>query len=390
MEQCIFCKARLDEKTSPEHILLQSLGGRKTTTEVICSSCNNSFGSSIDSALAKSVEPFRNIANFKSGNRRPAPSISGIEAEGKRYNLRPGAIPIPIESQKITITEKYGQKQISISANSEAEFERLLHSAMLKLKVPKEKADSFKEDFLKRVTINSTPAPLFAFKLSFGDDISQRSMAKSCLVLWADAVGNAEISNQRYTDVREFIQNGTVPDTGGNFIRIDTRPLPLLDPKFGTNPNIIWVGSDNQGRVVGYFRLYGAIGWQIEIASEGAAANVLASLVSNPEDPAIWSDDARDLEKLTFAWATQSPGAPDFEAVTQCWGKLIETARERSQKEMISRIVDNAFKRSGAKEGEYPTDQQRDFVFLEIAWELTHALMKIPYSKPLKPPSNSK
>src|ERR1700747_1977114 len=55
INQCIFCDKALDGNTKPEHILLNALGGRKTTSKVICSDCNNRFGGTIDDALAKQV-----------------------------------------------------------------------------------------------------------------------------------------------------------------------------------------------------------------------------------------------------------------------------------------------------------------------------------------------
>jgi hypothetical protein len=63
MTLCLFCPAELDETTKPEHILLTALGGRKKTTDAICSACNNKFGGSIDNVLTSQFEKFRNLLN---------------------------------------------------------------------------------------------------------------------------------------------------------------------------------------------------------------------------------------------------------------------------------------------------------------------------------------
>ena len=61
MALCLFCDSELDESTKPEHILLNALGGRKTTTKAVCSTCNNTFGSTIDYELALQVIEIRNL-----------------------------------------------------------------------------------------------------------------------------------------------------------------------------------------------------------------------------------------------------------------------------------------------------------------------------------------
>lgn len=69
MKHCILCKIELSVGEKPEHILLNALGGRKTTRDVLCSGCNNTMGVGPDKDFAESVAPLRTIANLKSGSR---------------------------------------------------------------------------------------------------------------------------------------------------------------------------------------------------------------------------------------------------------------------------------------------------------------------------------
>ena len=55
MLKCIFCDRELTEDTKPEHILLNALGGRKTTRRVDWSGCDSRFGSTIDDEVGKQV-----------------------------------------------------------------------------------------------------------------------------------------------------------------------------------------------------------------------------------------------------------------------------------------------------------------------------------------------
>src|ERR1700730_10772144 len=71
---CIFCDGELGPDTKPEHILLNALGGRKTTRRVICSKHNNDFGGGIDDALADQVGVLRNHLQLESGTGKPPPA----------------------------------------------------------------------------------------------------------------------------------------------------------------------------------------------------------------------------------------------------------------------------------------------------------------------------
>jgi hypothetical protein len=88
MSYCIFCDTALGEKTKPEHILLNALGGRMTTKLVICSDCNNLFGGGIDKALTDQVTPFRNLLQLESGSGRMAPSIKNVKAGDQTLHLK--------------------------------------------------------------------------------------------------------------------------------------------------------------------------------------------------------------------------------------------------------------------------------------------------------------
>jgi HNH endonuclease len=70
--QCILRDNELAQGNSPEHILLNALGGRRTTRTAVCSACNAAFGSTIDKALAAQVTVIRNMLQFESGSGRSA------------------------------------------------------------------------------------------------------------------------------------------------------------------------------------------------------------------------------------------------------------------------------------------------------------------------------
>ncbi len=68
MKLCILCRQPITEKTKPEHVLLNALGGRMTVREIICSGCNHEMGIGPDQDLANSVVALRNSGNLKAGD----------------------------------------------------------------------------------------------------------------------------------------------------------------------------------------------------------------------------------------------------------------------------------------------------------------------------------
>jgi hypothetical protein len=88
MTLCLFCPAELDGPTKPEHILLNALGGRKTTKKTICSACNNTFGGTIDDVLTSQVTALRNLLQLESGSGKAAPTLKNVQAgKHKRVQL---------------------------------------------------------------------------------------------------------------------------------------------------------------------------------------------------------------------------------------------------------------------------------------------------------------
>jgi hypothetical protein len=59
--------------------------------------------------------------------------------------------------------------------------------------------------------------------------------------------------------------------------------------------NLIYVRSNEDGQVIGYFTLYNLLGWQFLLAQGGGTPNKKIALTSNPESPSRWSDEAATL-----------------------------------------------------------------------------------------------
>ena len=80
-----YSRAAMARGRKPEHIVLNALGGRKTTKNTDCAACNNKFGGTSDAEVGTQVEVLRNMLQLDSGTGR-APPDAAKDSVGKRHH----------------------------------------------------------------------------------------------------------------------------------------------------------------------------------------------------------------------------------------------------------------------------------------------------------------
>ncbi|MBM1314247.1 hypothetical protein JQU93_09315 [Sulfitobacter mediterraneus] len=385
MNQCILCKAELTLNEKPEHILLDALGGRATTKEVICSACNNEMGSGPDKDLAESVASLRTIANLKSGSRKKAPSLSVSPGNGDAYELHPTGNTTPKIQKALDLgQDEDGNPTLSISARDEQHLENLLEAAAKALAVPPEKHDAFKDMVRKDAVVKSTPAAAFSSQLALGSKKSLEAMAKACLVLWAKLIGNSEVCDTRYDEIRDFIRKSKQPTSEAKNFGTDTRPFSGSSSRFGENANIVWVGSNDQGAVRGYFRLYGAVGWTFCLCEKSEFRNRSIVLISDPLDQSRWVCGEEHGHLLNYEWVGERPSYDeiDWDEPKRKFGLIMAHGHEQMLETAFDTIVRQSFDDFGIEEGaSVPPDMIEKFSS-RLAHKFAYLVTKQPYEEP--------
>jgi hypothetical protein len=377
MPSCIFCDEALGPETKPEHILLNAVGGRMTTTQVDCSDCNNVFGGGIDKAFADQVTEIRNLLQLGSGTGRAAPSLKNVKAGDQVLNLLgDGRIEL-VRKPFATSNNADGSVAISINARSAEEMEKLIPHIAASIQMPEEK---LREQIGASVgsIIEQRPNTIH-FPLSFGGVDAFRSAAKSCLVLWATCVGNEEVRGEPYRAARDFVMRG-----GEAFylssMKLDTRLLPVLDQvkaAYGPIFNLIHVQSDATGRVVGHFTLYNMVAFQVVLAVAGGTPDHKITLVSNPEKPEIWSS-AVDLD-LPFAWLA----TPEYE-ISDGRERLVSFTSyytESGRYAEFERIIRDVLEKNGLQEGDRIPQELAHKISGEIAHRAAMHQFGLPFEE---------
>jgi hypothetical protein len=359
METCIFCPNELTEVTKPEHVLLNALGGRKTTTRVDCSECNAKFGSTIDHEVAQQVAVLRNMLQLDSGSGRAPPMLRNLQSGNDIINLtndcRPELVAKPFTVRQL----EDGRFELQITTESLEEAAPYIPHIAAQIGCSEEQI----LEALRSATASFTERrpDTVHHALSLGGPLAVRSAAKSSLVLWATAVGNQEVRSAPYDDVRRFIVSG---DEGFNLARIhlDSRYLPQIDElqrRFGKFFNLIYVRSDEKGRVVAHFTLYNIISWQMVLAESGGSPNTRTGLISNPLDPAVWSDTVADEIDLEFAWLDSPDYSDEFARARERFEAAMRHHIDTQRPRELNRIADEVFKKRGIVNLDEPiADQQ--------------------------------
>ncbi len=382
---CLFCNAALDDTSKPEHILLNSLGGRKTTKLAICSVCNNTFGGTIDGALASQVMPVRNLLQLKSGTGDVAPTLKKVQAGAYKVDIKgDGRFEL---AEKPFTAERLpdGRWNVSVKVNTEEELNRIVPHIAAKLQIPE---DSLRDQLAGAQASRISERPgVIGHALSFGGPEAIRSMVKSALVLWSTLVGNDEVRGPSYEAARRFVLRG---DEQFSLTRthLDSRyfvEVERMKAAFGPVFNLIYVRSDEAGRVVGHFTLYNLLGWSFTLADTGGAPNKKLALVSNPEYPSQWSASAAETFDVPFEWLNRPDYSDEMVRSKARIEAMMKHYFDSSQERAVSDIIDECIKAlSLAPDQPLTAEQQAELVKL-TSHRLAHHALGLPHVEPITP-----
>ncbi|WP_284464585.1 HNH endonuclease [Chryseobacterium sp.] len=145
MELCYSCNEKFtDSNSSQEHILLNSIGGRLKSKNLLCKDCNSKFGYKSDRELSKQLQFLANYLNIKREKGENQPLKGLISESGKKYNLTDGSKP-SLSKPEIEIEKQHDQINYSISARDEKELIGILNG--IKKKHPELNIDEAKKHF---------------------------------------------------------------------------------------------------------------------------------------------------------------------------------------------------------------------------------------------------
>lgn len=385
MTRCILCPNSLDSTVKPEHVWLASLGGRKTTRRALCSACNQKLGSGPDKALAESVALVRNLMNFPSAKGGEPPTIKGQSSKNAPIALQPGGVPVLKGGPPFTITPRGdGNFDVELRVTSLDQLNRILPDLAGALNMPE--ADVRRMLSGGSVRRVAQRVETQHHQLSLGGTEAMRSMLKTCLTLWADRHGTEELDKHGFAQAKQYVLAGG-DDLARLISRIDPSPLPEdagLVEKYGKHYNFACAVSDANGRVVGYFRLYNLCAWRFTLSETDGVPSAVAGLVSNPEDPRIWSE----LNALDAVQADHIlKELPEFDLghARSSLVSMYAAHQQAASTKEIDRICELAAAKLGITADAPMTAQQLDSFVRDVSARMASWILGLPHEEILTP-----
>lgn len=386
MTLCIFCDSVLTAHTTPEHILLNALGGRKTTRRAICSDHNNRFGATIDKAITGQVATFRNLLRLESGTGKAPPVVRTTNTDGEQIVLHPDGTLDLVQKPFVVTPGPDATLNVEIKARDEADLARIIPNLAAMTKIP---IDDFWDQLAKNGagTWSSRRAGTVPQQLSLGGEDSLRSICKAAFCLMAASVGTEILRTEPFSSARDFVVSGGAAfnqDRGS----LDPRRIPgadFLEDRFGPLFNLIYVRSNPAGRIVAHFTLYNLIAWQAVLAEAGGPPDVHLAIVSNPLDPVQWSNAVIPELDVPFEWLDSPDRDEVFPATRARMERALTLWHDRGQEDAVAHIVNRIFERHGVTDDNEPVldPELSRRIIAEIADEIAHHAVGVRHDRPM-------
>lgn len=127
MAECYVCDRELTSSNKyEEHIIINAIGGRLKSKNLMCNDCGNKYDS-MDASLAKNFQLFSNFFNIKRDRGTPRNIIATEEETGKKYSIDSDDNQKLISQRAVEILED-GKVTIKGSFNDEDELRDYLET----------------------------------------------------------------------------------------------------------------------------------------------------------------------------------------------------------------------------------------------------------------------
>ncbi len=176
MNKCYICSCELSDKNKyTEHIIINAIGGRLKSKNIICKNCYNKIGDKMDASLAKELNSLTNYLNITRDRGEPediALKEKGsdltyyISPDGKQ-KLAPNAPEIQIEGDKGVIKGHFNDKK---------ELKKFLETIKSR-KLPTLDI----EDALEKSEVKSRFVDYEGFRITVGGEENFKSILKTAI-----------------------------------------------------------------------------------------------------------------------------------------------------------------------------------------------------------------
>ena len=331
-----------DANDSREHIIPNSIGGRRKTKRFLCETCNHKYGTSWDAELASQLNGLCHFFEVKRERGEPPPE-SVTTTAGESLRLLPGG-SLGLEKPNHKVEPAPGGDRIQIAARNMKEARKMLKG--FKRKYPQIDIDA---TLAQAKPATSYPEGMINIPVQIGGPLAGRAIVKSAAAL-AHECG---ISISTCEVAASYLRNTVTEPCFGYFNASD---LVLNRPQGVPFHCVAISGSPDTGLLLGYVEFFGFL--RIVV--------LLSELYSGPAQSYAYAIDPRTGYELVLnvrlAFSRKDIAdifnylCADTSIFEQSASAVIgpaHAARSLRERNRVTReAVEYAFKNCGAKEGD--------------------------------------
>lgn len=332
MKNCYLCNIELNkDNKSIEHILLNSIGGRLKSSELLCKKCNSELGHSSDTELSKQLSFLASFIQVKRDKGKPQIIKGGKTKDGQKYNIIDGSKPRLADPQfETTIDGK--NINYSIVARSEKELMRMMKDLKTK-KHPEIDLKTIRESFnWEREYLNEH----LHYKMSVGGDLAFKSLVKSAVNFYIHNQGNKKeiehilpyLKNEKELEIAKHFHPNKTPYT------IDENEIIHL----------IHLNGNKQSKILYCFiDLFSSLSFLI-LLSNNYSGETFSKIYAYDltTDKEVFKEFKLkvDIEDLIFSSKMTNE---EFTSITKRLKRVFSITLKKQEKKEFENIVDSSF-----------------------------------------------
>lgn len=360
--QCALCDVELGpENDSAEHVISNSIGGRRKVRGVYCVQCNSSTGTLWDAEVASQLQFLTLHLGIRRDRGTVPPGTFATESGKPVYVHSDGTLSLP--PAKPQVTEEGSGVRIQARVRTRAEAEKTLRG--LKRRYPKLDVAAAMRDIVEETTYLSEPVVSVT---AFGGSKAGRSVVKSALTLAVSAGVEAKRCNLALA----YLKNEDAAPCFGFYARRDL----LTNRPQGRVFHCVGIQGDvATGRLIGYVELFSVYRMVIGLSDCYTGSPVRAVYAIDPISRAeleLGVDLAFSDAELRFALADEDDATP---AQLKAMDEVMAIAQGRSVERELARVARQAYRTTLSKLGLQPGQDMTPEIALAMSREIKAQLM---------------
>lgn len=335
MLQCLYCTNAQFElgKGSEEHVILSSLGGKKSSRNICCEACNNKYGGEIDVVLSKEFHFFCTMIGIRTGRGKDAPTqLKILTTENEKYDLLPGG-KNRLSDNTVEFTDGENSSTVSITARDEETALKLLNVALRKYGKDLKDLSS-----VSGINITGYPDPMTG-RISIGQEF-YRSIAKMALTYVATLISPKRLRGEEFLKITSFIKG---EHTSNDYVRIESANVFPSAPGIDElNHRIFFLATAEKKRAIVLLELFGSFRFSVLLSDVWSGESSAKVHVINPITHKRSDQDLPPTDTI-YDEIQKQTDAQQIEAVKTAITTAGAVINRRQRKTMVSQIVGEAF-----------------------------------------------